>query len=461
MTGRISVRPVGFLEQNMSYTLSSREIPLLSNWDVIVVGGGVAGTAAAIAACREGSRTLLIEAHSCLGGLGSAGMVPGWCGPHDGVRFIHHSIFEEMRKKMAMMMGETDVDSIKCNPILHPEYLKLILDDMVEAASVETWFFTTLVDVEMRDDRNVDALIVNRKEGLAALKAPVYIDATGDGDLAARAGAECMKGDERGLMQPVTLCAAFGNIKNYETFWDSAPENWADKMRDDPEFPRLGGGFINFGNTVGIGTKVTNAGHLYEIDGTDTKDLTRGMVEGRRLATEMLKGFQKHLPDQYGQAHLVTTASLLGIRETRRVVGNYILQSADHEARRSFDDEIARNHFFLDVHHSREELEAIKSGKMTWAEKKKRVSLGDGESHGIPYRCLTPKDLDNVLTAGRNTSADRGANGAIRVMPPCTSMGEAAGIAAHLAAKSGDTNLHNVDVDTVRKRIREEGGYLP
>ncbi len=445
----------------MTYTLSSREIPLMSEWDVIVAGGGVAGAAAAIAAAREGSHTLLIEAHSCLGGLGSAGMVPGWCGPHDGERFIHHSLFEEIRQKMARMLGETDVESIHCNTIMHPEYLKHILDDMVEAAGVEVLFFTTLVDVEMRDDRNVDALIVNRKEGLTALKAPVYIDTTGDGDLAVRAGAEVMKGDERGIMQPVTLCAAFSNIRNYETFWDNAPENWADKMRDDPEFPRLGGGFILFGNTVATGTKVTNAGHLYEIDGTSTKDLTTGMIEGRRLAAEMLKGFQKHLPEQYGQAHLVTTASLLGIRETRRVIGDYILQSADHEARRSFDDEIARNHFFLDVHHSREELEAIKSGEFTWAEKKKRVSLGDGESHGIPYRCLTPKNLDNVLTAGRNVSADRGAHGAIRVMPPCMSMGEAAGIASHLAVDSGDTNVHNVDVDTVRKRIREEGGYLP
>ncbi|MFW6287062.1 MAG: FAD-dependent oxidoreductase, partial [Candidatus Sumerlaeota bacterium] len=349
----------------MQFKMQSREIPLQAGWDIIVVGGGVAGTGAAIAAAREGSKVLLLEAMGCLGGLGSAGMVPGWCGSHDGVRYIHHTLYETLRKRMAAMLGFDNADSINCSGLQNPEYMKIILDDMAEEAGVETWFFTKLAAVEMLDERTVDALIVDRKEGLAALRAPLYVDTTGDGDLATWAGAEVMKGDENGRMQPVTLCAAFGGVDR-KKIWKNDPKGWKQNIENDPDLPMLQGGFINPGQALGKWTALTNAGHLYNIDGTTTADLTTGMIEGRRLAMEMLKGFKKHLPDGYRDAELVTTASLLGVRETRRVVGDYILKAEDHTARRSFDDEIARNHFFLDVHHSKEELEQIRSGRLDW-----------------------------------------------------------------------------------------------
>ncbi len=447
-------------EKNHSYSLSARSIPLREEWDLIVAGAGVAGSAAAIAAAREGAGVLLFDSLCCPGGLGSAGMVPGWCGPHDGKRYIHHSIFEETRRRMARMLGIDDIDDLSCPSILHPEYLKIILDDMLEKAGVEVRFFTNLSAVEMRDPKNVDALIVSDKAGLSALKAPVYVDATGDGDLAARAGAEFMKGDSEGKMQPATLCSVLADVDTGH-IWENADENWREKIENDNRFPLLKGGFVRTGLSLGNSVQLLNAGHIYDIDGTDPEDLSRAIREGRKLALQLREGFSEHLPSGFKDSFLLTTASLLGVREIRRIVGDYVLTAEDHRQRRSFDDEIARNSFFLDVHHSKTELEKIRSGKLDRGDKKRKASLGAGESHGIPYRCLVPRDLDNVLVAGRNVSADRHVHGAIRVMPPCMSMGEAAGIAAAAGAQMKTPDLHSVDVGQIRRRILEEGGYLP
>ena len=168
------------------------------------------------------------------------------------------------------------------------------------------------------------------------------------------------------------------------------------------------------------------------------------MIQGRKVALEYLRMLKDYQPQVYGNAVLVKTASLLGIRESRRIEGDYVFTVQDWIDRRSFDDEIGRNAYFIDVH---------KNGHQP-------KHYGKGESHGIPYRCLTPKGIKNLLTAGRCISTDEEAIGSLRVMPPALVTGEAAGLAAALAARQPGNDVHHLDIGLLRKRLKEEGQYF-
>lgn len=167
-------------------------------------------------------------------------------------------------------------------------------------------------------------------------------------------------------------------------------------------------------------------------------------MKGRKVAAEYLRMLKDYQPQVYGNAFIVKTASLLGIRESRRIEGDYVFTIQDWLDRKSFDDEIGRNCYFVDIH--------IKGYEAK--------HYGRGESHGIPYRILTPKGIKNLLTAGRCISTDEEALGSLRVMPPSLVTGEAAGLAAALAIKQSKNDVHNIDVDFLRKRLREEGQYF-
>ena len=196
-------------------------------------------------------------------------------------------------------------------------------------------------------------------------------------------------------------------------------------------------------NLVGPNVVQFNAGHI-DTDATDPKQLSKAMQDGRMLAYQFLKAFQEVAPKAFGNAFLVKTASLMGIRDSRRVVGDYLFTGDDWRARRQFEDEIGRNSYYIDIH---------KSGAVPVRYKK-------GESHGIPYRCLTPKGLSNVLVAGRCISTDEEAFGSLRVMPPCLVTGEAAGMAAFHAIQQGHEDVHKVDTQHLRARLKEEGQYF-
>jgi hypothetical protein len=176
-------------------------------------------------------------------------------------------------------------------------------------------------------------------------------------------------------------------------------------------------------------------------------------MQGRRIAAAFRDACAEFSP-AFANGFLVATGALLGIRETRRVIGNYYLTIADFVERRSFPDEICRNCYYIDVHGKPPKAGARAKGPG------KIVSLQPGESHGIPYRCLTPKGLRNVLVAGRSISSDREVNGSVRVMPVCLATGEAAGVAAGLAAR-GAADIHAVDPQELRRRLKRHGAYLP
>lgn len=443
------------------FLLKERLLPLDDSWDVIVAGGGPAGCAAAIAAAREGAKTLLIEATGSLGGMGTMGLVPTFCPFSDKEKIIYRGIAEkvlEACKASSAHIPDDKLDWVEINP----EQLKLIYDELVTKAGVEVLFNTQLCAVENSDESTVSAIIVSNKAGLTAYQAKVYLDCTGDADLAAWAGAEFQKGSETGELQPATHCFTLGNVDEYaylngEILHNSNPRSPVHKIIADENFPLVDAPHM-CSSLIAPKTIGFNAGHLQNMDNTDPKSISEALMKGRKMAAEFCSGLAVYHPKAFANAYVAQTAPLMGIRETRRIVGDYILTREDYLARRTFPDEVCRNSYYLDVHLSASEREKLLKGELDLEQRTLRY--GKGESHGIPYRCLTPRGLKNVLVAGRSISCDREVHGSVRVMPNCLTTGEAAGVAAALATKMASPDVHAVCVDELRSKLKEYGAYF-
>ncbi|MGI6244059.1 MAG: FAD-dependent oxidoreductase [Prevotella sp.] len=416
-------------------------------WDVIVVGGGPAGCTAAIAAAREGAKTLIIEGTGRLGGMGTSGMVPTWSPFSDGERIIYRGlalkIFNESK------IGVPHVASDKYNWVsINPEYLSTVYDKMVLESGAKVLFFSKLCSVDMQNTENINAIIISNKDGLLAFKAKVYIDATGDGDLAAWAGAKFSRGyDNDGTNQQSSLCFSISNV-NMENYYKGVHiDTNGDKKSPlfaayySKRYPLIDP-YCNC-TQIGPNTLQFNAGHI-ELDTTDPWQISQAMVLGRKKAYEYLRALKNYRPETFGSAFIIKTADILGIRDSRRIIGDYVLTGDDWRNKRSFDDEIGRNCYYIDIHGSDKPAQRYKKG----------------ESHGIPYQCLTPKGINNLLTSGRCISADSEIYGSTRIMPCCLVTGEAAGMAAKHAIDQSHNNVHNIDVNYLRKRLKEEGQYF-
>jgi hypothetical protein len=335
------------------------------------------------------------------------------------------------------------------------EALKGIYDDLVEASGATVLFNTLLFDAETDEQGVVKAIICCNKSGLVAFQAKVYVDCTGDADLVAWAGGAFTVGDEQGETQPATLCFTLTNVDlaAYRSMAKHArlisPETKYPLIVDDHSPSAVVGP-----NAVGF-----NAGHLYDVDGTKPESVSRALMRGRKLARQIRDQLVERYPDVFGNAHLTQTASQLGVREGRRIKGDYILTVDDYLSRCFFTDDIGRNCYNFDSHETKHELDLIQRGMMGSHEPEEKV-YAPGESHGIPYRCLLPEKLINVLVAGRSISAERRVLGSVRVMANCFSLGEAAGMAAAFAASMESRNVHQVDVPLLRKRLLEEGANI-
>lgn len=422
--------------------------PLYDDWDVIVVGGGPAGCAAAIASAREGAKTLLIEGTGMLGGMGTAGLLNNWCPFSDGEKIIYKGIAEKVFMEAKKGVPYFAKNDYQWQPI-NTEQLKRVYDNMVEDAGVEILFFSMMCGVEMKDDNTIDYIHVANKKGISRYKAKIYVDCTGDGDLAAWAGADYMYGDESGEVQTSTLCFSIVNV-NHEEFkkyglniQGNSSISPIHKIVASGKYPLITDTHFNV-KMVHPSVLMFNAGHVHGVKSTEPNQLTRGIIEGRKLAEEFHRALVAECPEVFKNSYLSVSASLLGVRESRRIKGDYVFTVDDWLARRSFSDEIGRNCYYIDIH---------KKKKM----EKKYARYEKGESHGIPYRCLTPQKLNNVLVAGRCISTDEYAYGSLRVMPACLVTGEAAGVAAALASKNKYHNVHHINVQYLRKRLKEEG----
>jgi hypothetical protein len=431
-----------------------RELKLDDQWDVIVVGGGPSGCAAATAAAREGAKTLLIEGTGVLGGMGTSGMVPAWTPYSDGNRLIYQGIAEKVwreSKKGVPHVPENQSHWVDINA----EHLKVVYDNLVKRHGVKVLFFTRLAGVDMKDDRTVNAIIVVNKAGLTACKAKVYVDCTGDGDLAVWAGAKYAVGDKAGDIQKPTFCFMVANVntKGFKRTEENPeihpgnPKSPIYKILETKDYPLIIDNHV-CAQLVGEGTVQFNMGHLEGVNPLDPDSLSEAMARGRQQVAQELAALKRFLPQVYEKAFIVNSCNLLGVRETRRIEGDYTFTVEDWLARREFDDGIGRNINYIDIH------------KGSVMNDFKYPHYKSGESHGIPYRILTPKGKDNLLVAGRPVSTDEIAFGSLRIMGACLVTGEAAGLAAALAAKQSARNVHQIDVAELRKRLKEEGQLL-
>jgi len=439
-------------------------LPLAHNVDVLVVGGGPAGCAAAIAAAREGANTLLVEQLGFLGGMGTAGLVPAFCPFTDKQKIITRGLGLEILEEMKAGMPHIPANAHDWVPI-DPEALKVIYERRVTDAGARILFFTRFVDAPASEDGTISSLVVQNKSGLQRIEAAVVIDCTGDADVAVAAGASFDKGDpQTGALQPCTLCfilAGIDNARLQKWLWADNAKNLllkpaiaAAKAAGDLNIPEEGANVAyQSESTIGL-----NFSHVYDVDATDADQLSKAHIEGRQLIRHLTDFIRKYCPG-CENAYLVSSGVQIGVRETRRITGEYTLSLDDYLGRRSFPDEIARSAYYIDIHLSQEQWAQRKGPKSDW--EPEQFQYKPGESHGIPYRCLIPRNVANMLVAGRCISTDRTVQGAVRTMPNCLAMGEAAGCAAAIVTKQHAGRVRELDTTALRDRLRHWGQYLP
>lgn len=429
-----------------------RKLPVKHDVDVFVAGGGPAGLAAAVAARSQGARVFLAEAHTCLGGMGTAGRVPVFMPVSDGVNFLPGGfgrlVLDRLAKEKALPGPATDVEA-----------LKRVYDALLTESGAAFSFYTTLSAV-VAQDGHVRHVVCSAPSGLFAVRAKAYVDATGNGDLAAWAGAPFEKGDAQGHLMPGTLCSVWSGIdwKTWEASRPKGPQpdgSMLEKAFADGVFTvqdRHLTGMHKIGEGLGGG----NIGHTFGVDGTDERSLTEALVAGRKSMTEYARYYREYLKG-FENLRLVQTGSLLGVRETRRITGDYTLGIEDYKRRAVFPDEVGRYAYAIDIHPGSTDKASYEKHRQEFD---RDYRYKKGESYGIPYRVLTPRGLDNVLVAGRCVSTDPLVHGSLRVMPGCFITGQAAGMAAALAAETG-LSAHAVEVADLQRRLKAFGAYLP
>ncbi len=434
----------------------SRTLPVKVETDVMVCGGGAAGVAAAVAARKAGAMVFLAEGFTCFGGLGTAARVPVFMQWGDGERDLACGFGtrfrERLRKAGALHGGERAFDF---------EAVKREYDRVMQESGADFLFQTRVIDVVMEDGA-IGCAVVAAPSGVWAVKAKVYVDATGNGDIACQAGVPFEKGDATGHMMPASLLSAWDGVdwdrwarerpKRPQPFGSQLARAAADGVFKEPDLHMTG--LYRFPN----GYATANIGHVFNLDGTDERSLTRGFIRGRESMEEYQRYFREYLKCGLENVRLVETAAMMGVRETRRILGDYVMTLDDYMRRAVFPDEIGRYAYPIDIHPSSADKAAYEKHR---EEFDRLYRYRRGESYGIPYRILCAKGVRNLLVAGRCVSVDQKVQASIRVMPACYITGQAAGFAAADAADRLSGDVHAVEVKGLQHRLKDFGAYLP
>jgi hypothetical protein len=438
--------------------MSESILPVLASCDVLVVGGGSAGSAAAIAAARSGAHTILVEYQSFLGGTSTAALVAPMMANHLKKEPLNQGLYLEVLQDM-LKTGDAAAYKDGNMGWFNPEMLKWVLESKAVEAGVEIWYNVTLSTAHFNADNTsgthdtsaqlaLKGAIVETKSGRGIIEAKVCIDASGDADLAYHAGVPTEQG--RGANhenQPMALRFNLGNVdlkKSQDYFaslgdfdWTENPVHpeiplWTTAATWDKDWPLTpvfkqavaagdldedDAAYFQIFTLPGRPGEVTfNCPRLDHLKhALDFRERNQALLEGKRRIMRLWHFCQKYLPG-FERSYIVQIAPMLGVRESRRIVGEYVLTSEDFFAARKFEDVIARNNYPIDIH-SRDENGGLHHMKA-------------GDYHDIPFRCLIPLEVDQLLVAGRSLSADFAAQGAVRIIPNCYAMGEAAGVAA-------------------------------
>lgn len=436
--------------------------------DVLVVGGGNAGCAAALAAGRHGARTMLVERYGFLGGTATASMVGPWMTYHSGSKRIVGGIAQEIVERLQRRGGSPGhiYDSsgyVSTITPFDPEIHKALLFEMVREAGVKLLLHAYFL--RSTPGGAVFATVAGEREYRAA----AIIDATADAYVAASAGVQTQQGDERGRVQPASLMFRLSHVDlaKTATYVRMHPDQmrtslkahertapaltavaglydlWHDaQQHGEVEIPRE---LVSFFITPYADEVSVNMTRVTDIDPLDPDDLTRAEVEARAQVMQLLEFFRARVPG-FENARIAATGTQIGVRESRRIVGEYTLTRDDVLQGRKFPDAVARSAYPIDIHNP--------SGSGTVTHR-----LAEGESYEIPYRCLVPAAVDGLLVAGRCISTTHEALASTRLTPTVMTLGQAAGTAAALAKEAG-RRLRDVDTEQLRALLLADGVVL-
>ncbi|HEY8416521.1 MAG TPA: FAD-dependent oxidoreductase [Limnochordales bacterium] len=427
----------------------SRQIPVRLAADVAVVGGGAAGVNAAVAAARLGLDVLLVERHGYLGGT-STGVLDTFYGfftpgaiPKRVVGGIPWEIVQKLLARRAAIMRPNTYGA-GMGVTYNPTVLKFVYDELAEAAGVRLLLHSFCTDVLMAGDA-ITGLVVDGKQGLFAVKARVIIDASGDADVAARAGAPLEQAGVDGPVQSATTTFTLGGVDVERA--RAVPRRELEALMREAHtsgryrLPRQEG---SVHITPHPGVMVANMTRMPAVDGTDPVSLTAAEVEGRRQVQEYVRFLVENVPG-YERAFLLGVSTHVGIRESRRIIGEYRLTADDVLSARKFPDGIAQCGAPIEDHHG--------GSDTRWQ------YLPEGEVYHVPYRCLVPQKVDGLLVAGRCLSATHDAHASVRSIGQCMAMGQAAGVAAALALRR-KTSVRDVDTSALRAQLEQMGALL-
>lgn len=408
------------------------------SYDVVVVGGGPGGTTAAVAAASRGARVLLVERYGFLGGMATAGLVNPFMWYFHRDKPLTTAVFNEMLDRLDKAGG------LAPNRMtFDDEIMKIILDGMMSDHKVEVALHSYFTGLDRAGD-SIKAVHISGKSGPKTVSAKVFVDSTGDGDVAAAAGAAVELGRPAdGACQPMTLCFRLGGIEipgDWDKGWDAMHEELDALYKEARTRGEVGNpreDVLIFKTTV-PGVVHFNSTRIVGRSAVDADALTAAEAEGRRQVAEMLSLFRAKSP-RCRNAWLLKMAPQIGVRESRRVMGSYVLTDGDVLKAAKFDDGIARSNYPIDIHNPAGTGTIIKD-------------VPKGDYYEIPYRCLVPRGVDNLLVGSRCISATHEAHSSMRVMPVVAGLGEAAGAAAAACAKSGKAPA-SVDGRALKKEI--------
>jgi len=409
--------------------LYSRRVPVRYEADVAVVGGGIAGVSAAAAAARSGAKVLLVERFAVTGGDLTSGGVANFCGQLSGQGEVFDRILADLKTFRAL-------DARR--PVFDHEILAVVLQELLLRRKVELLLHTRFVDVREAEGRITEAIVCG-KSGPEAVRAKQWIDASGEADVARAAGFATMKGrPEDGMTLPMSLMFFVRHVSPADAE-PQLPEGWFHPIADRRDLPMTS---VWPNGPGGNALKLKVPG----FDAANTEQLTAAEIRARRRMLEVLDYYQRVERKPWRLDHC---SPIIGIREGRRVVGDYVLSVEDLRAGRRFDDAVARGTFYLDAHKPDDE--------------KRTYVLSEAERqvppYQIPFRSLLVRDAENLLAAGRCFSADQLALSSARVSTTCSMLGQAAGIATAMAASRG-CRPRDLDPGEVRRVVELRGAAL-
>ena len=435
----------------------SRETPLWGEYEVVVLGGGPAGLAAALAAARAGRSTIIIERYGFFGGAGTAAGLSTFCGLHAVVHGKHeqvvHGIADDVLARLAAMDGLNKPHLTVRDQITALSYdisaFKIAADTLMADAGVEVLFHAFGTGAVMADDKHVDAVLVETKSGRFAIRGRIFVDGSGDGDLAAWAGVPYDVGDGAGnMLYPSTMFRINGvNPEKAGRAWEAVPALMEEAEKQGRRFPRKKPIVRPQRNPIEWRANLTQIKNPSgtAVSGIDARELSYGEVEGRRQCWDVFQFIKENTPG-FEQAYIVEIAPQIGIRETRRIRGEYVLTDQDILGCRDFPDTIGIQGWPVEAH--------IKGDvKFVF------TPPGARGFNEIPYRIIVPQKVDNLLVAGRCASMSHEGQSSARVSGPCFIMGQAAGTAADLALAS-DVAPRAIDVAKLHQRLRAAGANL-